>query len=201
VTRSGRILYCLEERKGVLLNEVAPAGAAVEIIRAQIAAALSRTAAVNERALWRWSMPALLKSLLDSRIGNQPQERGEHIQCAGDPGAHKRERDCSEVERGREFAFPIFANSQREKRFAALFGDDGALENIVGNHRHQQYEALNRGPDRSNVIFTHPCRSEWEERQSEQEMKVGPENPAADLLSRLEQVMIVVPIDTEVNET
>src|SRR6184192_1854541 len=31
-------------------------------------------------------------------------------------------------------------------------------------------------------------------------MKVGPENAAADLLRRLEQVMVVIPINTEVNE-
>src|SRR4029453_3740976 len=121
--------------------------------------------------------------------------------CAGDPGAHKRERDRGEVERETDFGFPIFANSQREKRFATLFGDNGALENIGGNRRHQQNEAVNSGRDRRNVTFTDPPRSEWEERQPEQEMKVGPENPAADLLSHLEQVMMIVPIDTEVNET
>src|SRR6266446_4446788 len=149
----------------------------------------------------RRSPLALLQSLLDSRIGNQPQERAEHIQCAGDPGAHKRERERGEVERETDFGFPIFANSQREERFAALFGDNGALENIVGNRRHQQYEAVNSSRDRSKVIFTHPRCSEWEERQPEQEMKVGPENPTADLLSHLEQVMMIVPIDADVNKT
>src|SRR5205807_5998588 len=115
--------------------------------------------------------------------------------------AHKRERDRGEVESERDFGFPIFANCQREKRLAALVGDDGALENIVGNSRHQQYEAVNRGRDRSHVTFTDPRRSEWEERQPEQEMKVGPENPAADLLSHLEQMMMIVPIDADVNKT
>ena len=31
-------------------------------------------------------------------------------------------------------------------------------------------------------------------------MKVGPANPAAHLLSRLEQVMMIVPIDADANE-
>src|SRR4029077_7822877 len=84
-------------------------------------------------AVPRRPLLALLQSLLDSRVGNQPQQRGEQIQCAGEPGAHKCERDCGEVERKRDFGFPFFANSQREKRFAALFGDDGALENMASS--------------------------------------------------------------------
>ena len=146
-------------------------------------------------------MPALLQSLLDPRIGNQPQERDEHIYRAGDPGVHERERYRSEVERKRDFGFPIFANSRREKRVATFFGDDDALENIVGDCRQQQHKAVNGSRDCCELIFTHPCRSEWQERQPEKEMKIGPENPAADLLSRLEQVMVIVPIDADVNET
>jgi hypothetical protein len=37
-------------------------------------------------------------------------------------------------------------------------------------------------------------------RQPEQQMQVGPENPAAYLLRRLEQMMMIVPIDAEVDE-
>ena len=118
-------------------------------------------------------MTVLLESSLDSRIGNQPQQRDEHVQCAGDPGVHKRQRDRDEVERETESAFPIFANRQGEKRFAALFGGDRALENIVSNCRHQQHKAVNSGRDCSNMIFTQPRRSEGEERQPEQEMKLG----------------------------
>src|SRR5262245_10944446 len=51
------------------------------------------------------------------------------------------------------------------------------------------------------MVFTNPCRREWKKRQPEQKMKVGPKNGAADPLRRLEEMMMVVPIDAHVNVT
>src|SRR6266540_3241791 len=55
--------------------------------------------------------------------------------------------------------------------------------------------------DGGEVVFTHPSCCERKERQPEQEMKVGPQNSAADHLGSLKQMMMVVPIDAEVDKT
>src|SRR5437667_4375715 len=159
-----------------------------------------RVALYHGQAIPSCLLFALFNLPLDAGIRNQPEERDEHIQSTGDPRAHKREWDSCEVEQGRKFTFPIFPDSLRQKRVMASLGDDGSLQNIVGNCRHQQHETVNSGRDRGEVVFTHPGCRERKERQPEQEMKVGPQNPAADLLRGLEQMMVVVPINAEVNE-
>jgi len=51
------------------------------------------------------------------------------------------------------------------------------------------------------VIGSNPTRGKREEREPEEQMQIGTQNSAADLLCGLEQMMMVVPIDAEVNET
>ena len=45
------------------------------------------------------------------------------------------------------------------------------------------------------------CRPEWNERQPEQQVEIGPKSCAMNPLTRVQQVVMVVPVDPHVNET
>ena len=63
-------------------------------------------------------------------------------------------------------------------------------QKTVGSHRHG-----------GEVIPAHPRRDEGNQRKPEQEVQVRPEDSAIDVLDRLHQVMVIVPVDAEMNKT
>src|SRR5918992_1764169 len=50
------------------------------------------------------------------------------------------------------------------------------------------------------MVLTHPARCERDEGQPEQEMQIRPEHRPRDFLSRMKHVVVVIPIDTQVDE-
>ena len=74
------------------------------------------------------------------------------------------------------------------------------MQNGVSERCHQQHEAIDGGGCRGEVVLADPARGEGKERQPKETVQVGPKNTAANLPGRLEHVMVVVPIDAEVNK-
>ena len=56
--------------------------------------------------------------------------------------------------------------------------------------------ALERRP----VVLSHPTCGEWNQREPEQQMQVGPEDLAVDPVGQLEHVVVIVPVDPQVDE-
>ena len=50
------------------------------------------------------------------------------------------------------------------------------------------------------LILAHPLGDERHQRQPEQQMQVGPQHAALDVLDHLPEMMMVVPIDADVDE-
>ncbi|MEI9864315.1 MAG: hypothetical protein WDN00_07115 [Limisphaerales bacterium] len=50
------------------------------------------------------------------------------------------------------------------------------------------------------MVFTDPCRGEGKKRQPEQQMQVRPQDTAGDFLGGLEKMVMIVPVDADVNE-
>src|SRR6267142_6259099 len=50
------------------------------------------------------------------------------------------------------------------------------------------------------MVLTHPAGHEGNERQPEQQVQVGPQDPAAHPMRRVEQVMVIAPVDPDVDE-
>ena len=55
-------------------------------------------------------------------------------------------------------------------------------------------------PDRVELVLAHPGSGEWDEGQPEQQVEVGPQGPTIDHRGGLEQVMVVVPVDAQVDK-
>src|SRR6516164_11140574 len=71
---------------------------------------------------------------------------------------------------------------------------------MPGERRHQQADAVERGRDRSKVILPHPAGGKWHERHPEQQVDVGPQHPAADMADQMKEMVVVIPVDGDVDE-
>jgi hypothetical protein len=50
------------------------------------------------------------------------------------------------------------------------------------------------------VVFAHPAGGEGDEGKPEEEMEIGPEDAGGDGADGMEQVVVVVPVDADVDE-
>ena len=65
---------------------------------------------------------------------------------------------------------------------------------------HQQNHAVHGNGPRLEMILVHPCGGEGNDGEPEQQVQVRPERHAAYALRSVEKMMMVVPIDRDVNE-
>ena len=87
-----------------------------------------------------------------------------------------------------------------QQRILALVGNDHLLQDEIGNRRHQQHHAVDRGRHRRKMVFAHPAGGKGNQRQPEQQMQVGPENRPGDMPAGVQHVVVVVPVDPDVHE-
>ena len=50
------------------------------------------------------------------------------------------------------------------------------------------------------MVLAQPRGGEWQQRQPEQQMKIGPKHPARHVSHRVQHVMVIVPVDTDVHK-
>ncbi len=50
------------------------------------------------------------------------------------------------------------------------------------------------------MVFTHPARYEREQRKPEKQVKVGPQCPTRDRIDRVQEVVVIAPVDTNIDE-
>ena len=68
------------------------------------------------------------------------------------------------------------------------------------NAGHQQDDTVDGDRPGGEAVVAHPVRPEREQRQPEQQVQVGPQDPAVDVAGRVQQVVVVVPVDAQVHE-
>jgi hypothetical protein len=50
------------------------------------------------------------------------------------------------------------------------------------------------------MVLAHPAGDERQQRQPKQQMQIGPEHAAADALHGVQQVVMVVPVDADIDK-
>src|ERR1017187_3766145 len=157
----------------------------------------------HEFGVWRRTPLFFLfigEDAFDAGVGGEPEEGDEDKEGVGDPGGDEGEGDGEEVAEGGEFTFPVVADGGGEEGVGALLLDDGALQNVVGDGGHEEDEAVDGGGYRSEMVFADPRGGEREKREPEKQVEVRPEDAAADAFGGLEEVVMVVPINADVDE-
>src|SRR5207248_8728570 len=95
---------------------------------------------------------------------------------------------------------PILADGVRQQRLRSLPRQDRTLEKVISNRRHQQNKSIQSRRRRRQMVLSHPAGGERKEREPEQEVEIGPENGAVDLPNRMQQMMMIVPVNPDVNK-
>jgi hypothetical protein len=137
---------------------------------------------------------------LEAPVGDEPHERHDHVHPQGDPPVDEGDGDGGGVDAGRDLALHVPADGRGEDGAGSLLGDDRPLEDEVGDGGGEQDAAVGGGGQGREVVLPHPAGGEREQREPKEQVEVGPEDPAVDAAGRLEHVVVVVPVDPQVDE-
>src|SRR5439155_14206143 len=93
------------------------------------------------------------------------------------------------------------AESLRECGVPAVVRDQDVGQGVIRHGRADHNYTVGRYGDRGETILSHPGCDKWNQRDPEQKMSVRPEHPAIDVVHRLKQMMVVMPVDPDEDET
>src|ERR1700682_2923980 len=82
-----------------------------------------------------------------------------------------------------------------------MVDDQLASEDEVRQPSHEHDEAVKRDGNGKKVVFTHPIGHKRYERKPEKKMEIGPKDAAVDFLNGMEHVMVIVPVNSNIDET
>lgn len=79
-------------------------------------------------------------------------------------------------------------------------GDNNALQDVIGDGSQEQDRAVTSRWNGGEMVLAHPTRDKGEEREPEKQVQIRPHDGAVDGVDRFEQVMMIIPIDSQVNK-
>src|SRR5207249_8544198 len=106
-----------------------------------------------------------------------------------------------QIDDHRDLALKISPQCSRQDGVPPVESDESSGEDEVRDRRQQQDRAIECDRPSGKLILAEPAGDEGDKRQPEQQMQICPQHPSIHLLDRLEQVMVVVPVDAEKNKT
>jgi len=99
----------------------------------------------------------------DTTVRDQPDQGRDQEDALGNPGDTKSDNDGDDVQEGRQPAFPIAADRFFQDGVLILNTNDGLLEEIVGNGRHEQHARVQGGGHSGELVLAHPAGGEGKE--------------------------------------
>jgi hypothetical protein len=133
-------------------------------------------------------------------IGNEPDGRHQEIHAASKPGMDARQADAHQIQGQRQPLLAVRPDRFGQRLVALPVPRQGAHQHRVCNGAHEQDRAVQRHRHCCKLVFAHPAAGKGNQRQPEQEMQVGPQHLAADAVDRFEEVMVIVPVNADVDE-
>ena len=137
----------------------------------------------------------------NAAIRHQPHQCDKHVDAAGDPWFIKGRRNRGRIQNGRYLSFDVATNRFGQYRSSALTGNYGLLQYEVSNCSQQEHAPIEGHRSGGKMIMAHPASYKRKERQPEQKMQVGPQDPPGHVVGGGQHVMMVVPVDAEIHET
>src|SRR5262249_32192702 len=99
-----------------------------------------------------------------------------------------------------EHRLPVPAERLGQHGLRAVLQDHLPLRDEVRDTGHQQHDAIERRRHRRVTVTPRPGGHERHQREPEQQVHVRPHDRAVDALARVQQVVMVVPVDGDVDE-
>jgi hypothetical protein len=139
--------------------------------------------------------------VLDPPVWHQPDQR--HNDIAGDAGetVPEGEGDPQNIDGRRDLALQIIADGATDGAVLAVYGDQDPDQYGIGDRRHDQGSAISGRRNGGEIAFPHPARGEGDKRQPEQQVQIGPQGGTVYFVAGMEQVVVVVLVDADIDET
>ena len=142
----------------------------------------------------------MIKHSLNSAIRNEPYNGYECVQTQGDPLMDSRERNGKHIDQEGNLSFVVTSDGFSQEVIGVPVSGDGHDQKGIAEPGEQENQAIQRGWDHGEVCLSHPCRRERHERKPEEEVHVRPENAPIHVIGHLHQMVMIVPVDTEVHK-
>ena len=81
-----------------------------------------------------------------------------------------------------------------------MVGDERPRQQVVGAASQPLHRAVHGSGKRSDVILAQPRRRKRNEREPEQQVRIGPQDPAGGATGRVQQMVVIVPVDPQEDE-
>src|SRR5439155_4949122 len=120
-----------------------------------------------------------------------------NVQGAANPRMSKGKRDRRSVEYQRDLALEVSAKCGSQIRAFTVVSNESAGQDEVrgpGEQHHCSVECHRQGGE---MVLAHPAGDEGDQRQPKQQMQVGPEDAAVNKPGRLQEMVVVVPVDAD----
>src|SRR5690242_20594686 len=138
-------------------------------------------------------------------VGDEPDHRHTGIGEVRQNGAERkrlaeaRQHHAQSVDDDRDLALEIAAD--RLLDIGPLIGtDNDSGQDVVGDARQQADQAIDHGGPRCQRMIARPGCAHRHEREPEEQVKIRPHHVAVDGARRAQQVMVIVPVDTDDGE-
>ena len=128
-------------------------------------------------------------------------QRNGGVTGIGDVRAHERETDSDCVDGGRHDPLDVSSNRVSDGTSSTFAFKNRPLEDVIRERAHESDDAVHRGWQRMSVFGSDPRCRKRNEREPKQEMQICPHHGTVDLLRRSQEVVVVIPIDADKNET
>ena len=113
---------------------------------------------------------------------------------------HQAQWDRGQIARKRHDSLGVLAQRPREGRFPAMVREKHTDQYEIRHAAHQQHHTVERHRRGGKVVLAHPAGDKGYQRQPEQQVQVRPERAPAHLLHRVQQMVMVVPVDADEHE-
>ena len=151
--------------------------------------------AAPARLRYFWSLRSIRRS------GHQPDDGDDHVQGEAEPGRDKGQRNAHRIARSRNPALAVHPDRLGQRPVFRMMPREYPRQDAIRHRRHHQHEAISDDGRRAKMVLPHPGRHKRHQGEPEQQMQIGPQGAAADLLHQVQHVVVVVPIDADVDET
>ncbi len=81
-----------------------------------------------------------------------------------------------------------------------MLRDKGLSQNEIGDSGKEQHDSIHRHGTGRDAVLTEPRRGEGRQRKLEKKVQIGPKDFSIDALSGLKKVVVIVPVDADIEE-
>src|SRR5262249_23012085 len=119
---------------------------------------------------------------LDAAIGDEPDGRDQGVQGAGDPGVDERHADGDGVEAERQSFLEGAAKRPDQRGVSLVVPQQHVAHDLPGEAAQEHDDPVGDYRPGGELGLAEPAGDEGDEREPKQQMKIGPERQAADVL-------------------